>query len=181
MVKLSRTVGIILLFALLQRADSAHAAVVIDTVYGALVTWDRSPDPKVIGYRIYYGTSSGQYSISYPTGNVPGTMVARLTEGVTYFFAATAYGTNGIESALSSEASFVPGVPTLQLSAAPNGQFILNVAGRIGQSYDIEATQDLKTWSVIGNVTTDITGSITFTDTNAKQFSRRFYRTKATP
>ncbi|MEY4917031.1 MAG: hypothetical protein RL616_944 [Verrucomicrobiota bacterium] len=176
----SRVLGIILLSALLHRAGSAHGAVIAGP-YGAVVNWNRSPDPKVTGYRIYYGTSSGHYLISYPTGNLTSNTVAGLTAGVTYFFAVTAYGTNGIESPFSEEINFVPGQPLVQLLAAPNHEFALTVDGLIAHSYDIEATQDFKTWTVIGNVTTGAVGSTSFTDTNAALFTRRFYRTKATP
>ncbi len=176
----SKVLGLLLLPALLHRAGSAHGAVIAGP-YGALVNWNRSPDPQVIGYRIYYGTSSGHYLISYPTGNATSNTVAGLTAGVAYFFAVTAYGTNGIESPFSEEINFVPGQPLVQLLATPNHDFALTVDGLIAHSYDIEATQDFKTWSVIGNVTTGAVGSTSFTDTNAALFTRRFYRTKATP
>ena len=177
---LSKVLGVILLPAMLQHSDLAQAATVSGP-YAAVVNWIRSPDPKVIGYRMYCGTNSGHYLISYPTGNVTSNLVAGMAAGVTYFFAVTAFGTNGIESPFSEEINFVPGQPLVQLRAAPNHQFALTLAGLIAHSYDIEATQDFQTWSVIGNVTTGAAGSMSFTDTNAALFSRRFYRTKATP
>ena len=178
--RLSKFLGAILLPALLHRADAAHGATVAGP-YGAVVNWNRSLDPQVIGYRIYSGTSSGHYLISYPTGNVTSTTVAGLTAGTPYFFALTTYGTNGIESPFSEEINFVPGQSSVQFLAAPNHQFTLTVGGLIAQSYDVEATQDFQTWSVIGNVTTSVVGSTSFTDTNAALFAKRFYRTKATP
>jgi hypothetical protein len=66
----------------------------------------------------------------------------------------------------------------VQLRVTPTRQFILTVNGPIGHTYDIQATQDFKTWTVIGTVTVGASGSLDFTDTNAASFSRRFYRTR---
>jgi hypothetical protein len=55
------------------------------------------------------------------------------------------------------------------------------VTGPINHTYDIQATQDFKTWKVIGTVMVGASGSLDFTDTNAASFSRRFYRTRELP
>jgi len=60
----------------------------------------------------------------------------------------------------------------------PSKQFALTVTGTVGHTYDIQATQDFKTWTTIGTVTVGATGSLNFTDANAASFSRRFYRTQ---
>jgi len=52
--------------------------------------------------------------------------------------------------------------------------FVLN--GSASHTYDIQATQDFATWTVIGTVTMGANGSLNFTDTNSASFSRRFYR-----
>src|ERR1017187_6013013 len=72
-----------------------------------------------------------------------------------------------------------PTRPTIR--TAPAGQFVLTVSGLIGQTYEVEATQDLATWSAIGTVTLGASGSSDFTDTNAASFPQRFYRTRETP
>ncbi|HSY18133.1 MAG TPA: fibronectin type III domain-containing protein [Candidatus Acidoferrales bacterium] len=177
---LSKALGIALLFALFHLAVPAMGALPANP-YVASVNWDRNPAPAVSGYRIYYGTTSGNYTASNLLGNVTGTTVAGLAAGVTYFFAVTACDTNGLEGAFSAEVSFVPGRPAVQLSPAPNHQSVLTVAGLIGQAYEIQATQDFKTWQVIGNVTTGATGTASFIDLNAFLFSYRYYRTRATP
>jgi hypothetical protein len=66
----------------------------------------------------------------------------------------------------------------VQLRVTPTRQFILTVTGPIGHTYDILATQNFKTWTVIGTVTVGTNGLSVFTDTNAASFSRRFYRTR---
>ena len=69
-------------------------------------------------------------------------------------------------------------VPEMQLRVTPARQFNLTVNGPAGHTYNIQATQDFKTWTVIGTVTVGTNGSSVFTDTNAANFSRRFYRTQ---
>jgi len=52
------------------------------------------------------------------------------------------------------------------------------VTGPIGGTYEIQATQDLKMWTIIGTVTVGAGGVRDFADTNAAAFSKRFYRTR---
>jgi fibronectin type 3 domain-containing protein len=71
------------------------------------LAWD-PPDgetPDLAGYKIYYGNSSGNYSYSIDVGNVTTYTLTDLTEGQTYYFAATAYDTSGNESEYSNEIS----------------------------------------------------------------------------
>ena len=112
-------------------------------------------------------------------GNVTNATISGLIPGTTYYFAVTSYTAAGKESPFSSEVSFT--VPTLlsgvQFRVTPARQYILAVTGPVGHTYNIQATQDFKTWTVIGTVTVGATGSLNFTDTNAPSFSKRFYRT----
>lgn len=66
---------------------------------------DGTPLTDLSGYKIYYGTSSGNYSQSIDVGNITTYTVGNLTEGVTYFFVATAYDTSANESNYSNEVS----------------------------------------------------------------------------
>jgi hypothetical protein len=56
------------------------------------------------GYKIYYGTSPGNYTISVNVGNVTTYTVTNLSTG-TYYFAVTAYDISGIESSYSNQVS----------------------------------------------------------------------------
>jgi hypothetical protein len=69
-------------------------------------------------------------------------------------------------------------VSGVQLRVTPTKQFVLTVTGPVGHTYDIQATQDFKTWTVIGTATVGAGGTLNFTDTNAASYSRRFYRTR---
>jgi hypothetical protein len=52
------------------------------------------------------------------------------------------------------------------------------VTGQSDHTYGIEATQDFKTWIVIGTVTVGASGSVLFTDLNTANSPKRFYRTR---
>jgi len=56
-----------------------------------------------MGYNVYIGTSSGTYPFVVDVGNVLTYTVPDLTEGVTYYFALTAYDTSRNESPFSDE------------------------------------------------------------------------------
>jgi hypothetical protein len=176
---LTRIFGGILFFALLHNPAQA--------VQSVTLAWNPSTCTNVAGYNVYYGVASGAYTNMADPGNATSVTISALVEGTTYYFAATAYNTLGLESDYSNEADYtVPGttggaLAELHISAAPAGQFILTVTGPVGNTYEIQATQDFKTWTVIGTVTVPALGSLTFTDTNAANYPVRYYRTLETP
>lgn len=150
--------------------------------YSLTLEWDASSNPDVVGYRVYYGVASGVYTNSVTAGNATSATISGLLAGVTYYFAVTDFDADGLESAFSNEISYLRQLPgaQMQIQVAAGGQFLLTVAGTAGHTYNIEATQDLKNWTVIGTGTADASGSLTFTDTHAANFSQRFYRAEDT-
>ena len=69
------------------------------------LAWDPpETDSSVIGYKVYYGTASRTYTVRIKVGNVTTYMMHRLSHGVTYYFAVTAYNRFG-ESGYSNEVS----------------------------------------------------------------------------
>lgn len=72
------------------------------------LAWDPSPDGSVVGYTLYYGTSSGSYSGSIDVGNTMTYTVPGLTNGVMFFFVVKGYTTTGVFSDPSNEVSGVP-------------------------------------------------------------------------
>lgn len=72
----------------------------------ATLEWDRNDEPEAVGYRLYYGLSTGLYTFNVDAGGNTTATVATLTAGRTYFFAVTAYNTEGLESPYSNEVSF---------------------------------------------------------------------------
>ena len=142
------------------------------------MAWEPSSDTNVVGYNVYYGVASRTYPNMINVGNMTNTTVSGLVEGVIYYFAVKAYDKFGDESDFSGEISYlVPNPATVQIHNAPGGQFILTVTGQRGHTYEIQATQDFKTWTTIGTARMGISGSIDFIDKNAANFPRRFYRT----
>ncbi len=70
-----------------------------------IISWDRNTEADLAGYKIYYGTSSRQYTQFIDVGKINNFTVSGLSEGVTYFFAVTAYDTAKNESDFSREVS----------------------------------------------------------------------------
>lgn len=168
------------IFALLY--NPGHAVAATAPLTNAKLTWNRSTSSEVVGYRIYYGVASGNYTNSVVVGNVTNHTISNLVNGVTYFFASKAYIANGNESSFSNEALFVPGgaatVQILQLRMAPNKQAILTLNGQSGHKYEIQSSVNLTSWTVLGSVTVGTSGTATYTDTSAPSYSKRYYRTR---
>jgi hypothetical protein len=93
--------------------------------YGAAVTlaWDANTEPDLAGYKIHYGTASGDYSDSIDLGNTTQYTLTGLDEGVTYYLAATAYDVDNNESAYSVELvhTIAESTHTITASAGANG------------------------------------------------------------
>ena len=72
------------------------------------LSWSANAENDLAGYKIYFGTSSGNYtSPGSPTviGKVSTYTLTGLQRNTTYFFALSAYDNAGNESALSAETS----------------------------------------------------------------------------
>lgn len=86
-------------------APTAPAA----TLGSALLQWSATGGGNVAGYRVYWGTSPGNYQQAKGSGlgagNATSYAVQNLPGGQTYYFAVTAYDSSGAESGYSTEAS----------------------------------------------------------------------------
>ena len=73
--------------------------------YAAQVTleWNANIEQDLAGYIIYQGTSSRNYDVSMDIGNWTSATIENLEDNETYYFAVTAYDTDGNESVYSSE------------------------------------------------------------------------------
>ncbi len=72
------------------------------------LAWDRSPDPGVAGYNVYYGGSPRLYTNTITVGATNYVTVSNLLTRATYYFAATTYNIAGLESDFSAEVSYTP-------------------------------------------------------------------------
>jgi hypothetical protein len=115
---LMRCLGAVLLVAALTASAQGQSSVTL--------AWDPSSDSSIAGYRLYEGAASRSYTNVINTGKATTATVSNLVSGITYFFAVTAYDTNGQESGFSSEISYtVPwspnDVPSIALASPTNG------------------------------------------------------------
>ena len=69
------------------------------------VNEDGTPLTNLAGYKIYYGTVSGNYTQNVDVGNVTTYIFTNLTNGKTFYFVATAYNAAKYESKYSNELS----------------------------------------------------------------------------
>ena len=106
-----RSIRVPSLLLLIVGLVSGYASYGSDSV---TLSWSPSPSRGVIGYRVYYGQTSGSYTDSIDIGNETTGTICCLSAGVTYFFAVKAYLTSGEESVFSEETSYlVKGAPDL--------------------------------------------------------------------
>ena len=70
----------------------------------ATLSWNANSEPDLAGYKVYYGTSSGQYGTPIDVGNQTTHSLSGIPVGE-YFFAVSAYDTSGNQSGFSTEVS----------------------------------------------------------------------------
>jgi hypothetical protein len=90
-----------------------------ENVYATQITlaWDQSDGAT--GYKIYSGVTTNSYSWVVDVGNVTNYTTANLTDGYTYYFAATAYDASGLESDYSAEVSYAANAVPCSYSISP--------------------------------------------------------------
>lgn len=148
-----------------------------------ILAWNPSPDPSVSGYRVYQGTNSRNYTLVYDAGNGTNKAVPGLQIGAVYYFAATAYDTNGLESDFSAELVYTNatgGTPTItNFVKTADGNFSISGFGAAGQSCVLLATTNLQTpltWTPVVTNTVDVQGYFSFLDFDATNYPSRFYQ-----
>jgi hypothetical protein len=87
--------------------------------------WDASPDTNVVGYAIYHGPSSGNYSTRIEVGNKLNIALTNLANNSNYYFVATAYTAEGIESLPSNEVNGYPNTNAFFLVLPPTNLRII--------------------------------------------------------
>lgn len=126
------------------------------------LTWTPNPEANIAGYKLHFGTGSGDYGIVVDVGAVPGVPLPPMISGQTYYIALSAYDAEGRESPLSEE---------LKVTAAPPGPvtgtgFATGSAGQgtlqwrfpataagTADRFTIESSPDLVTWTPAGSLT----------------------------
>jgi hypothetical protein len=83
--------------------------------------WSPSDCYQVTGYKIHYGTGSGSYSNVADVGLITYHTLFGLDDSTTYYFAATAYDSNGNESGFSNEVVHLAQAPVVDDGANSGG------------------------------------------------------------
>ena len=97
------------------------------------LAWDApAPAPDVAGYIVHYATTSGQYASATNVGNATAATISGLQDGVTYYFAVTAYNTAGLESDMSNEVAYSVPVATVNNPPTLNAISSLSIAEDAG-------------------------------------------------
>lgn len=105
---------------------------------GSLIaTWNPNKEEDLAGYKIYYGTESGKYTVEKDVGNQTVFVADNLTDGQTYYFVVKAYDFAGNLSGPSQEVSGVPGKPILVALYQPNGIKLVWTPIAEAQSYQV--------------------------------------------
>lgn len=146
--------------------------------------WDYNSvaEPSVVGFWIYQGGSSGNYTnrIQFPGSATRTATVTNVPSGKTFYFACTAYTTDGLESEFSNELAFrKPGPPILNATQM-RGLFV-KIAG-IGTPntlYAFERTEDLKNWETWELAQADSDGNVELLQ--MPFIGQSFYRIKEFP
>jgi len=101
--------------------------------------WDPNGESDLAGYKVYFGTTSRAQTDSIDVGNATTYTVMGLLEGTTYFFTATAYNKNFLESGYSNEVSATTSSPcaytispSSQTFGASGGSGTVNVTASAG-------------------------------------------------
>lgn len=147
----------------------------VEAAQSVILAWTPSPSTNVVSYNIYYGTACGIYNREISVGNTNSATIKGLLDGMTYYFAATAFDSSGVESPFSNETAYNVPTTAATLAALPGsaGQFNFSVSGVSGYQYVVQTSTNLTDWI---SVQTNL-APFTFTDMNAGQWPQCFYRT----
>lgn len=152
-----------------------------NNVNTATLLWDPNTETNLAGYCVYIGVASRSYDTNINVGIVTNWPIVNLRTGVLHFIAVTAYDTEGLESDFSEEVSYTPGqtnsssAPSLtMLGFDPQGCARLLARGLTTQTYRLEASADLRTWTTIRVFVAETTESM-LTDCTTNQ-PQRYYR-----
>ncbi|MBN1672137.1 MAG: fibronectin type III domain-containing protein [Kiritimatiellae bacterium] len=163
----------------------------------ATARWDPNPEGNLAGYRLYWGTQSrggivepSEFRYTHektcPVMPAPETVVSSLTAGVRYYFSATAFDQNNLESVYSEEVAYMPGVGMCPRAPSDPAASALS-GGRVRLSwtdnsdnesgFKIDRRQSGTTGWV--RVATTGPGAVTHTDTGLALETTYYYKVKA--
>lgn len=171
----------------------AMTSVTAATLNPIKLGWDAVPETGIQGYKVYVGTASNQYTLTYSAGTSLSYTVPDRVLGTTYYFAVKAIGADGLESAYSQEIAVTIAPPPLPVGGGMttngSGQRALNwtfpkAALTSSPEFIIEQSTNLVNWTVAATVlpsasTGGTTQTANFSWPIAVSGPRKFYRLTA--
>src|SRR5712691_6787593 len=119
---LFRSLLVLLACLSLAFAATPAQAAQVQLAWDAPLQANGTPIPNLAGYKLYYGSQSGQYQTTVPVGMTTTYTVTNLSAGQTYYFAVKAYDSTGTESTFSNEVSVTLPTNTLGGGIIPQQQ-----------------------------------------------------------
>jgi hypothetical protein len=124
---------------------------------GFVLAWHASTNQGIAGYNIYYGGACRTYTNMICSGTATNVTLSGMTQGATYFIAVTAFTPSGMESPFSNEvqvhyANPFPAIISIQpvnSHGLPTALLITTTAAMISNSWTLQSSSDLKTWTSI--------------------------------
>ena len=146
------------------------------------VAWNASTDSRVVGYKLYSGQASHNYTTSVNAGNVTQSPVSGIANGKTYYFAVTAYDKNNIESSPSAELKCFTLTPTAAANGTISPSSTVLVSSGISQTFKITPSTGYAISSVlVDGVSVGAISSYTFSNVTAShQIVANFAKPKTT-
>jgi hypothetical protein len=147
---------------------------------GLVLAWHASTNQTVAGYNIYYGGACRTYSNVICSGTATNVSLSGLTKGATYCIAVTAFTASGMESQFSNEvklqyANPFPAIISIQPVNSPSlppAVLINTTAAVISNSWTLQSSSDLKTWTTVKQGTTLPVSTSVTVGSLPKQFFR---------
>ena len=139
-----------------------------------------SPLDDLTGAKVYYGTSSSNYTTTIDVGLTNRHTVTGLESGTTYYFNGTAYNAQGLESEFCNEvvktATLSPGNHVPEVSAGPDRETALGIPfvvdGTVLDDGLPAGSTLLVTWSKVSGP-----GTVTFEDNSDVDTAVSFSKT----
>jgi len=123
--------------------------VTIQTSYAASLNlaWDANSEEDLAGYKVYYGTSTGNYGEPIDVGNITEYELSVLNEGTTYYIALTAYDNSDNESEKSDEENGVAQSPPSTTTSVVSTTTTTTAADTQAPTINITAPTSSSTYS----------------------------------
>ncbi|MGJ8677705.1 MAG: hypothetical protein ACSHX0_09325 [Akkermansiaceae bacterium] len=154
----------------------------------AIISWDAHAEPEIAGYVVYLGISSGEYDTVVDVGNTLSIEFFELKPETTYFFAVSAYDVYLNEGPVSDELSFTTNASSgnsgstlsitqleIQFSEGQPYAFF-SIAGANNQTFQVSASDDLISWTLLGEAVVSSAGLLVIIDPEADGKRQRFYQ-----